>query len=86
MKIKQSFSVVDQHGTRYTVQLFVDEMESTKLGGSPEKVEGLKLLRLTDGRRVDWMAKGKYQIVSLGPIFTSNDPGEILTSDDPNAP
>ena len=78
MPIKKSFTVVDQHGKRRTLQLIVDGTIAVPTLADPHAtLEGPGRFQLPDGQSVNRLEKGKYQTVHTR---------EILTSDDADAP
>jgi len=77
-KLKGTFRARDAKGNEYTVQVIATYRELTYLSEPSETVENaLKELKLTDGRHVNRIEKGKYAIVGIPMIE--------ITSDDPNA-
>lgn len=74
---KQSFSAVDAAGKRKILHVLVDIIDAGHYGDPDAEVEGMKAIRTSDGKSVNWLGSKKYQVVETG---------EILTSDDPRAP
>lgn len=75
----RTFTASDPDGNEYT--LFEDTLYSTggTLNGSVGELDlGRKDYRTADGRKVNWIAKGRYEIVGIKNI--------PLTSDAPDAP
>ena len=70
-----TFSARDKDGTRYTIYVYQDFIQTRR--GEPA-IPGLKELRLADGTHVNHIEQGQYEILNWRKT--------ILTSDDPNAP
>jgi hypothetical protein len=74
---KQSFDAVDADGNRKKLRVFVDIIDAGHFGDPDAEIEGMKAIRTSDGESVNWLGAKKYQLVSTG---------QILTTDDPDAP
>lgn len=72
-----SFSAVGEDGRTETIHVFVDVLDAGTRADPNAGIEGLKLLRTDTGDAVNRLEKGEYEVVATG---------EILRSDDPNAP
>lgn len=70
---QSSFTAEGSDGRIYTVDVFVDILDASSHGNPFAEVEGLKSLRTRNGRTVNYIEKGKYEIVG-GPTLTSDDP------------
>ena len=75
--LAQTFSAKDDEGNQYTIDMYVNMVDTSTLDGRSER-PGLKEFRTRNGRRVNWRGKGEYEIVGHPMI--------PVTSDDPNAP
>ncbi|MGD0768462.1 MAG: hypothetical protein ABSB42_09750 [Tepidisphaeraceae bacterium] len=71
---KQSFDAVDDTGNRQTLHVFVDIIDAGHFGDPDAEIEGMRAIRTNDGKSVNWLGAKKYQVVSTGQILTSNDP------------
>lgn len=72
----QRFKAQGADGKQIELVLSVDMVvDRTRAGTS--KSAGMKTIKTTDGRSVNRKAQGRYELVATG---------QILTSDDPNAP
>lgn len=74
---KQSFDAIDANGNRKRLHVFVDIIDAGHFGDPDAEVEGMKAIRTSEGESVNWVGAKTYQLVSTG---------QILTSDDPDAP
>jgi hypothetical protein len=80
-RLKNTFIAKDIHGIEFTVEVWVDTVSARKPTvsfGTHAEVEGLKSLRTSDGLDVNYVTKGKYQVLTTAGYVD-------LTSDDPNA-
>jgi hypothetical protein len=77
-RLTNKYPVADRAGRGLELLEFTvfDEVPAS-YGSSPREAEVTKDLRLADGRHVNVLEKGRYQVV---------ESGEILTSSDANAP
>jgi len=73
-----TFTAHSEDGQEFTVFIFTDYHEGRTSSG-PHRVEGLKEMRTSDGEHVNWIEKGKYQVI-IGVETLA------IFSDDPNAP
>lgn len=72
-----SFVAVGEDGMEHTIHI-TSEIAGMGTRGNPNaERKGMKQLRTQDGDAVNRLGKGKYEIVMTG---------EILQSDDPDAP
>jgi hypothetical protein len=80
MKIVRTFTAAERDGTRHTIHELQDEHGVGKTFVGPRKAaDALHDLKTDDGRWVNYVAKGVYDIVGV-PLMIR------VTSDDPNAP
>jgi len=78
-KREGSFVARDADGNQYTIDIYVDQIDVTHQGSlRREYADGLRELRTEDGRAVNRIARGTYEIVGPVPVRVS--------SDDPAAP
>ena len=75
-ELKTTFTAEDARGNTHRVRVYVDILNAAAMGNSHAESEGLPALKTEGGEAVNRIEKGKYEIVQ---------PGEILTSDDPEA-
>jgi len=72
-KHQVSFKARDEVGELFLVHQYVDIIFSGTLS-DPNAVEfGLKSLETSDGKAVNFVSKGKYEIVQSGKILTAMD-------------
>lgn len=78
-KREGSFVARDAEGNEYTIYIYCAQIDVTT-GHSPhrEYADGMRELRTEDGRAVNRIARGTYEIV--GPVAVR------VSSDDPAAP
>lgn len=80
MKIVRTFTVAERDGTRHTIHEMRSEHDVGTVFAGPRKGQDARHdLKTDDGRWVNYVAKGVYEIVS-SPLMIR------VTSDDPNAP
>jgi hypothetical protein len=80
MKIIQEFTAKDDHGIEYTLRVCQGEHDTCdKFVGRQTSLDRLKQLQTSDGRAVNWLGKGEYEIID-GPRSI------IVRSDKPDAP
>jgi hypothetical protein len=77
LRQKGSFVAKDNQGRMYRLTLWVDIQDAGTMRDPHAELEGLTSITTESGQHVNRIDKGKYQIVATG---------QILTSDDPNAP
>jgi hypothetical protein len=74
-----TFAAFDKDGREYTIVEYAEFFDSGTLDGpSGETATGRKFFQTANGKHVNQLGKGKYEIVGL--------PSIPITSDDPNAP
>jgi hypothetical protein len=76
-ELKKTFSAVDVAGKRKTLHQFVDIIDAGHVGDPDAEIEGMKAILTIDGNHVNWLGSKQYRVVETG---------EMLTSDDPDAP
>lgn len=74
-KFMFSFVAKDADGKEVELSVYTDFIQIPTRGGVHE-TPGMKSIKTAEGRSVNRLDKGKYQIVG----------GQTLTSDDPKAP
>ncbi len=78
MRIENSFIAIDGRGKQYKILVIRHSSESRTMHGRYETPDALASLQTDDERAVNWIEKGKYEIVG--------NPMIPITTDDPNAP
>ena len=75
-----SFQATDNNGNEYTIHMFRDRIDTTTMRSGVRTLAPAALgeLKTEDGRHVNRIDKGSYEIVDFSMI--------PLTSDDPKAP
>lgn len=71
-----TFRAIDDAGKEYVIHIMTEFIDTSTLSGNSE-TEGVKNFVLDDGRNVNRVEQGRYEVVQTG---------QILTSDAPNAP
>jgi hypothetical protein len=80
MKIVRTFTATERDGTRHTIHELQGEHDIGKVFTGPRKARDAQHdLKTDDGRWVNYVSKGVYEIVAI-PVMIR------ITSDDPNAP
>lgn len=72
-----SFLAYHKDGRCVNLNIYTDMINAGTFDNPKAVIPGLKEIKTDDGLSVNRLDKGKYQIVITG---------EVLTSDDPNAP
>ena len=72
-----SFVATSEDGEEYTIHEFTKFIDVGTRRDPTRQIRGLRELRTEDGRAVNHLEKGRYEIVQTG---------QILMSDDPDAP
>ena len=72
-----SFVAVDNEGNEYTIHVYTKILDASTMGNLGAEKEGEEILITDEGLSVNRLKKGEYQIVQTG---------EIIYSDDPDAP
>lgn len=76
-KFKGSFLAFDEQGRESKLNVFVELISAATMRDPRRVVEGQKFLLTEDGKFVNRLDKGRYQIACTG---------ELLQSDDESAP
>ena len=74
---KFSFDAVDDDAKTHALHVFVEIIDAGTLDDPNAEVEGIKRIRTDSGDDVNRLEQGRYKVVATG---------QILRSDDPNAP
>jgi hypothetical protein len=74
MRHKSTFPAWDESGLEQTLHVYVDTPDDGHTGAPHAEAEGLPNLRTEEGYHVNYLEKGKYQVVATGEILTSNHP------------
>lgn len=77
MRHQSSFHARDEEGNERLLDVYVKVLHARTHGNPNAEIEGLKSIRTEHGGKINRIEKGEYMVV---------DSGEILTSDDPDAP
>jgi len=59
------------------LNVFVDILDARTMEDPHAEIEGLQTLLTDEGHHVNYLEKGKYQIVATGKILTSNHPDAV---------
>jgi hypothetical protein len=68
-----TFTAEDYSGNPYVIDIYTEYQEITTFGGT-EVHEGRRSLVTSDGQPVNRKGRGQYQIVTTGELLASNDP------------
>lgn len=71
---KQTFTARDENNQKHQIVLWVDRVNVGSYENPDATIEGIQKLATRDGRPVNYIEKGKYQVVVGGAILTSDDP------------
>jgi hypothetical protein len=69
-----SFPAVSQSGDVRTIHVYQEFIISKSLNAPPEETPSWREFITEDGKRVNYLEKGKYQLVATREILTSTDP------------
>jgi len=69
-----SFKATGTSGKTYTIGVFVDVIDCGNSQDPNAVIDGMRSLKTANGWHVNWIDKGKYQIVQTGEELISNDP------------
>ena len=72
-----SFEATGEDGGKRVIHIFTAILDAGTRGDPNAEIPGLRSLKTDDGETVNRLEKRKYQVVATG---------EILRSDDPDAP
>lgn len=70
-----SFTATDQFGQKHKLHTYVERISVATLDEPNAMADGIKQLKTDRNRNVNYLQKGKYQLVDNGLIVTSTDPG-----------
>lgn len=68
------FTAYGDDGQDYTIYIYTNFIDAGTLSNPRDEMEGLKELRTSDGKAVNWLSKGEYKIVVTDVILRSSDP------------
>ena len=68
-----TFMVDGNDGRSYTIYIYTDFINAGTLDDPRAEIEGLKELRTSDGKAVNRLSKGEYQVVQTGVILRSSE-------------
>ena len=70
-----SFMASDKEGRSYQLKTYVEKIDVTTLRSAfRETIDGMKSIRTSSGEPVNYIEKGRYQLVSTGQELKSTDP------------
>ncbi len=72
-----TFVAVSEAGQTHTLHLWRDYIRVDSFAKPTEEKAGLYTIRTDDGDHVNWLEKGKYQVVTTGEILHSHDPNAL---------
>ena len=78
VELVREFAATSSHGRRYRLQHFRDILDVGTHDNPAAELPGLEAIKTVDGRSVNRLEKGKYEIVDY--------PSVVVTSADPMAP
>lgn len=74
---KTSFPAKDRHGRTIVIDVFVDIVDAHHSADPHAEIEGMKQFQTQDGRVLNWIAKGKCEVVRTKDILVSDDPNAL---------
>lgn len=73
-RLIKTYDATDPRGYPHTIEVWqVVDIAST-LDGSESETAGPKDYRTTAGVQLNYLSKGKYQVVATGELLTSSEP------------
>lgn len=76
-KKTRNFIATDSEGKEYKIFIYIDYYKANSFDKPNDVVQGPKTLETSDGRKVNRIEKGKYQIVPTGTILLSKSPDAL---------
>lgn len=70
-----SFIAADVDGNEYLIDVYIEIVGAGSFENPNATIEGMRTLKTRDGDSVNYLDKGKYQLVQTGVILESSDPG-----------
>ena len=74
---RTTFAAKDSNGMPCRIQVLTSILDVSHSEDRNAEIKGLAELKTEDGRAVNVIAKGKYQVVQTGEILTSSDPKAV---------
>ncbi len=71
---RESFVAVGEDGSEHTIDIYIHVFDVATFEDPSAELDGIKELRAEDGRRVNRIDKGVYEIVDTKERLTSADP------------
>jgi hypothetical protein len=71
---RSSFIAVDDNGNSHRLHVFVEIIDASTQSEPGAETEGLKQIRTEGGQSVNWLEKGRYEVVTTGMKLRSDDP------------
>ena len=69
-----SYSAGGNDGRSYTVEVWTNFTSAGHLQDPTPEVAGFRTLCTSDGQNLNYIEKGRYQIVATGVVLQSDDP------------
>ncbi|NQU84939.1 MAG: hypothetical protein HQ541_04190 [Mariniphaga sp.] len=69
-----NFICTDNEGCEYTINIYTDIIDTGNLNDPSRVIEGLKELETSDGKPVNRLKQGEYEIIETSVILHSNSP------------
>jgi len=73
MKKTGSFLAMGDDGYRYTIYIYTHFIDAGTLENPKAVLQGIKEFRTSNGLAVNWIKKGKYEIVQTNVVLSSDD-------------
>ncbi len=67
------FKAQGDDGRDYTIHVYMDYVHAGTFDDPHAELEGLKELRTSEGEAVNYIEKGRYQIVASGVVIRATD-------------
>jgi hypothetical protein len=71
---KFSFNAIDDDGETHALHVYGSMIDVSDFDNPNAEIEGLKQIQTDDGKHVNRLEQGRYQIVATGQTLRSTDP------------
>jgi len=74
MSSSHTFTATSEAGTEYTIRVRIPRVSTASRGGPHAARAGRPAFHTSDGRSVNRLEKGVYQVVTTGVVLRSSSP------------
>lgn len=76
MRLKRRFPVLGADGRQDEVLVYVRDIDTSSLSERSSR-EGLPEFRTANGMRLNWLERGRYEVVQTGEMLVSDHPDAL---------